>query len=574
MPTTKEKGHAPAQSYAENVEAVPLAKIELSKLNNRHPDNSKDAAALAKDIAQKGQLQAGVARKKGSKYELLIGSRRYHTLKTNGAITMDVVVRELNDREAMACIISENRRRKDLTVIEKCRGVEQMLEQCNGDIEMTAKLLDISKLEAHKCIQVSNLSEKWKTTINAGKSWLSRLRLAHYQEVARFNHKTQDQIFKKAETYVRELKQPGDATNNLNWLSFLIQDITNTLNNAPWDTADETLVPSAGSCNTCKHRQSSEEDLFGDIDGKGRCTDEKCFATKSVAYIQLKIRKVEEEHGAIPQLITSAPGGSYNSHDDFERLKKADTKKIPGKLAKMEVNPSWRFGKGKKGGKGSVPMIRTDRGHVGEVVWVKDESYQATKPKKASKAETKKGSSSTPTLKALETDFRERQQRHKNKIAAKTIAAFLEVLQTYDEKKCKDMVEEINILALVRAFGMPYKHNFRGSNHSVTKNRGSWSVYDETERMNSVDASAAIASSIIREILPNRLAYNTQANAGEAAQEAKRIADLLMIDFDAMLEETRQENGEPRNWKRIRAEIAEAKKKGPKGPAKKKKTSK
>lgn len=76
------------------------------------------------------------------------------------------------------------------------------------------------------------------------------------------------------------------------------------LQNAPFDTADKTLDPEAGSCADCPKRSGAQGLLFGyDETEAGSCLDEACYARKVSANVGRSIAALRKKHPTAECLV-------------------------------------------------------------------------------------------------------------------------------------------------------------------------------------------------------------------------------------------------------------------------------
>jgi ParB family chromosome partitioning protein len=95
----------------EGLEKVELDKIRRSGL--RKSDPSLDE--LTESIQETGILEPLLARKKGSFYELLAGSRRLQAAEKAGLKTVPVIVMNVTDETAFEISLTENLQRENLS---------------------------------------------------------------------------------------------------------------------------------------------------------------------------------------------------------------------------------------------------------------------------------------------------------------------------------------------------------------------------------------------------------------------------------------------------------------------------
>jgi hypothetical protein len=109
------------------VHGTKMIAVEDIELNYRNPrqDFSKESLKdLSDSLKMHGQLQPIVVRRKGDKYELIIGERRVRAAIYADIPKLRAEIVDLTDAEADARRLIENIHRKDLTIWEKVNGLE------------------------------------------------------------------------------------------------------------------------------------------------------------------------------------------------------------------------------------------------------------------------------------------------------------------------------------------------------------------------------------------------------------------------------------------------------------------
>jgi len=96
---------------------VPLDRLEISKHNVRK--DIGDISELSASIKKHGILEPLLVRPKGSKYEVICGSRRFHAAQQVGTkIVPCIVNKRITDVNSFTASITENVQREDLTAEE------------------------------------------------------------------------------------------------------------------------------------------------------------------------------------------------------------------------------------------------------------------------------------------------------------------------------------------------------------------------------------------------------------------------------------------------------------------------
>lgn len=108
-------------------EWVPLLSIKTRE-QPRHYFDPEKLEQLAQSIAQHGILEPLLVRPLPThEYELVAGERRYRAALQLDLAEVPVVIRHLNDEEALQLALIENLQREDLNPIEETEGILQLL---------------------------------------------------------------------------------------------------------------------------------------------------------------------------------------------------------------------------------------------------------------------------------------------------------------------------------------------------------------------------------------------------------------------------------------------------------------
>lgn len=103
---------------------VTLSSIRLPSQQPRRYFDSHKLQQLAESIKEHGILEPLLVRPiAGDRYELVAGERRYQAAKDVGLTDVPVVIKELNDIQAVELALIENLQREDLNPIEETEGI-------------------------------------------------------------------------------------------------------------------------------------------------------------------------------------------------------------------------------------------------------------------------------------------------------------------------------------------------------------------------------------------------------------------------------------------------------------------
>ncbi|WP_391206028.1 ParB/RepB/Spo0J family partition protein [Psychrobacillus sp. L4] len=155
-------------NHLEKVEKIDLVKIKPNPFQPRKIFEEEAMADLAESIKEHGVLQPIIVRKKGSKYEIVVGERRFRASELAGLEEIPAVVRELNDQQMMEIAILENLQREDLTAIEEAEAYQNLMENLNLTQEQLAFRLGKSRPHIANHLRLLSLPAEVRNAISNG----------------------------------------------------------------------------------------------------------------------------------------------------------------------------------------------------------------------------------------------------------------------------------------------------------------------------------------------------------------------------------------------------------------------
>ena len=129
---------------------VPVEYLSTSEFQPRRYFDPNALKALVDSIREKGVLEPILVRTNGQRldrYEIIAGERRWRAAQAAGLHEVPVIVKKLDDREALEVALIENLQREDLTAIEEAEGYRRLIDQFGRTQEDLAR--DIGKSRSH-----------------------------------------------------------------------------------------------------------------------------------------------------------------------------------------------------------------------------------------------------------------------------------------------------------------------------------------------------------------------------------------------------------------------------------------
>lgn len=135
-----------ASEQAPAFPTLPLSALHPCPHQPRVEIDPTSLEELSQSIHEKGILQPIIVRPMGDHYEIVAGERRWRAAQMAGLTEAPVVIRELDDEEAMTIALIENIQREDLNPMDIALALERLLKTFS-DIthENLAKLVGKSR---------------------------------------------------------------------------------------------------------------------------------------------------------------------------------------------------------------------------------------------------------------------------------------------------------------------------------------------------------------------------------------------------------------------------------------------
>lgn len=156
----------------QNGDVVEQIKIQQITENPFQPRKVFDEVAiqeLSDSIQEHGILQPIIVRKKGKKYEIVVGERRYRAAKLAGLAVVPAIVKGFTEQQMMELAILENLQREDLTPIEEAEAYNSLIEKLGFTQEELAKRLGKSRPHIANHVRLLGLPEEIRQLMNEGK---------------------------------------------------------------------------------------------------------------------------------------------------------------------------------------------------------------------------------------------------------------------------------------------------------------------------------------------------------------------------------------------------------------------
>ncbi|SUO96000.1 ParB/RepB/Spo0J family partition protein [Suttonella ornithocola] len=157
------------QPELESLKEIDISRIQAGKYQPRRNFNELALNELAQSISEHGILQPLVVRPIAhEKYEIIAGERRFRAGQQAGLSKVPCVIKNYNDKQALAVALIENLQRADLNILEIAEGLQQLVKDFQLTHERVAQLIGRSRSAISNTLRLLELSEPVKKSLGAG----------------------------------------------------------------------------------------------------------------------------------------------------------------------------------------------------------------------------------------------------------------------------------------------------------------------------------------------------------------------------------------------------------------------
>jgi len=124
---------------------------------------------LVQSIREKGILQPLVVRRKGDKFELIAGERRWRAAQKAGIKEVPVLVKDVSESELLELSLIENIQRENLNPIEEAEAYKGLMEQFNLTQEEISQKVGKDRATVANAMRLLKLPAEIKQSLAEGK---------------------------------------------------------------------------------------------------------------------------------------------------------------------------------------------------------------------------------------------------------------------------------------------------------------------------------------------------------------------------------------------------------------------
>ena len=139
---------------------VPIERLDPNP--NQPRQRMGDLSELMASISARGIIEPLIVRRRGDRYQIIAGERRYQAAVQVGIAEVPVVIRDGDDGEVIEIALIENLQRKDLTPFEESEALHALAERFRYTHDEIARRLGKSRSTVTEAISLQAIPDRVK----------------------------------------------------------------------------------------------------------------------------------------------------------------------------------------------------------------------------------------------------------------------------------------------------------------------------------------------------------------------------------------------------------------------------
>ena len=184
-------------SADDSIRTLRLSQIDPNRSQPRQYFEDESLDELSESIRQFGVLQPILVQKKGNRYEIIAGERRWRAARKAGLTEIPAIVREYTDQETLELSLIENIQREDLNPIEEAKAFRRLVEEFSLRQEDLAVRVSKSRTAITNSLRLLKLDERVQDMIVQGQISMGHARALIPVEIPEEQYLIAQQIAEK-----------------------------------------------------------------------------------------------------------------------------------------------------------------------------------------------------------------------------------------------------------------------------------------------------------------------------------------------------------------------------------------
>lgn len=148
-----------SQQPGDKVENIRIVDIDPNRDQPRKEFDEESLKELSESIQAVGVIQPVILTKKGSRYQIVAGERRWRASRMAGLDEIPAIVRNWDEITRMKAALIENLQRDDLNPVEEAMGIQTLMKKCDLTQEGASKVVGKSRSAVANMLRLLTLPE-------------------------------------------------------------------------------------------------------------------------------------------------------------------------------------------------------------------------------------------------------------------------------------------------------------------------------------------------------------------------------------------------------------------------------
>lgn len=261
---------------------LPINRIGVKKdFNPRKEFLDEEMNELIEDVKKRGVIQPIIVRKNpdsDGQFWIIAGERRWRAATAASLKVIPVIFREVDEASAIAIAKSENAERSDMGVIGEAHAAREMLMNCGNDAEEAANQLNMTISTFNKRLMLLNAEPETQRALGR-----KEIKIGHAELLVGLPRAEQVDT-------VKAIIEKGMNNVSVADLKRSIGGFVMDLSKACFDKTE---------CLDCVNNTTKQAGLFDEHVGESKCSNQKCFADKTIEAVSIIRDELSEKFGTV-----------------------------------------------------------------------------------------------------------------------------------------------------------------------------------------------------------------------------------------------------------------------------------
>ena len=150
------------------VQSVRIVDIDPNRDQPRRDFDEESLKELSESIQAVGVIQPVILTKKGTRYQIVAGERRWRASRMAGLTEIPAIVRDWDEITRMKAALIENLQRDDLNPVEEAMGIQTLMKKCDLTQDAASRVVGKSRSAVANMLRLLTLPESVLEMLKTG----------------------------------------------------------------------------------------------------------------------------------------------------------------------------------------------------------------------------------------------------------------------------------------------------------------------------------------------------------------------------------------------------------------------